>query len=106
MSNKHLSLHDFKKWFVEQKDMSDFFSIGLDRESPYEEYIGKEVRPKVSDTKLLERIETEDDAEVLVDEFIENGGSVLSIEDKKIQIEVESGSFYIPRFCVRIRKDC
>lgn len=105
MSNKRLSLHDFKKWFAEQQDMKDFFNIGMGNTDPYEEFIGKEVRSKVSEAKLLERIETEDDPEMLIADFLENGGSVLSIEGKKMQVEVESGTFLIPRFCVKIQKD-
>jgi hypothetical protein len=105
MSTRRLSLHDFKNWLVEQKDLSEFFNIGMDREDPYEKYIGKEVRTKVSEQKLLERIETEDDAEIVVAEFAENGGAVLSVEEKRIQIEVDSGTFFLPRFCVKIMKD-
>lgn len=105
MGNSHLSLQDFKNWLSTQKELSDFFNLGLsDQQDPNEKYMGKEVYTKVSESKLFERIETEDDAQILVAEFIENGGTVLSIEDKKIQIEVDSGSFYIPRFCVKIKK--
>lgn len=105
MSNKRLSLHEFKSWLSDQRDLKDFFKLGLNKEDPYDKYIGKEVRTKVSEKKLLERIETEDDPEVLVSDFIDNGGTVLVVEDKKIQIEVESGVFSIPRFCVKIQKD-
>jgi hypothetical protein len=102
MSNKPLSLFDFKNWLSGQKDLSEFFSIGLDKENPEEKYVGKEAKSKVSEQKLLERIETEESPEVLVSEFLENGGTVLAVEGKKIQIETESGTFYLPRFCVRI----
>jgi len=105
MSAKRLSVHDFKNLLSEQKDLSEFFNIGLDKENPYDKYIGNEVYSKVSEQKLLDRIETEEDAETLVREFLEDGGTVLGIEGKKIQIEVESGSFEIPRFCVKIRKE-
>lgn len=105
MSTRRLSLHDFKNWLAGQKDLSDFFNIGMDREDPYEKYIGKEVRTKVSEQKLLERIETEDDAETLVTEFVENGGAILSVEEKRVQIEVDSGTFFLPRFCIKIMKD-
>lgn len=105
MSTRRLSVHDFKNWLAGQKDLSDFFNIGLDKEDPYERYIGKEVRTKVSEQKLLEKIETEDDAEMCVAEFVENGGTVVMVEGKKVQIEVESGTFYLPRFCVKIQKD-
>lgn len=102
-ANKQFSLHNFKNWLAEQKDLSDFFNIGLD-ENPNDKYVGKEVRSKVGDKKLLDRIETEDDPETLVQEFLEEGGTILAVEDKRVQIEVDSGSFYIPRFCVKIIK--
>ena len=101
---KQLSLNDFKNWLSEQNGMSEFFNISKDPEDPNERFIGNEVRPKVSEGKLLERIKTEEDAEQLVQEFIEDGGVVLSIEGKKVNIQVESGEFALPRFCVRIRK--
>lgn len=105
MTNRPLSLKDFKNWLAEDKDLTDFFNIGREPEDPYERFIGKAVRPKVSEKKLLERIETEDDAESLVVEFVEEGGTILAVEEKRVHIEVESGSFYIPRFCVKIQKD-
>jgi hypothetical protein len=104
MSTNRLSLHEFKKWFSEQKDMSNFFNIGLDREDPNDKFIGKEVKSKVSDQKLLERIETEDDPDILVAEFLETGGTILAVEEKKVHVEVESGTFFIPRFCVKVKK--
>lgn len=105
MTKRPLSVSDFKKWISEQKDLSDFFNIGLDKEDPKEKYIGNGVRSKVGEKKLLERIETEDDHETVVREFLEDGGTLLSIEPKKVQIEVESGTFYIPRFCVKVQKN-
>ncbi len=107
MNNKPISLKEFKNWFAEQKDMSDFFNINRDNEieDPNEKYIGNKCRSKVGEQKLLAKIDTEDDAETLVREFMEEGGTILIIEDKKLQIEVESGTFYIPKFCVKIRKD-
>jgi transcription antitermination factor NusG len=105
MSNMRLSLHDFKNWLAGQKDLSDFFNIGLDKEDPYERFIGKEVQPKVSEQKILERIETEDDPEIIVSEFMDTGGTILTVDGKKVQIEVDSGTFFLPRFCVRVLKE-
>lgn len=105
MNNRPLSLRDFKKWIAEQKDLSEFFNVGLDKEDPNDQYIGNAVRSKVGEKKLLERIETEDDPDTLVREFLEDGGTVLQLETKRVQIEVESGSFYVPRFCVKIQKN-
>jgi len=104
MTNRPLSIKDFKNWLSEQQGVSEFFNI-KEPENPLEKYIGKEVRPKVSESKLLQRIETDDDPETLVQEFVTDGGTVLSVEGKRVNVEVESGEFSIPRFCVRIRKD-
>ena len=100
MTNRYRSISDFKDWFSDQQGMSDFFNI----QDPNEKYIGNPVKPKVSEGKLLEKIECEDDAEQLVAEFKAKGGTVLFVEGKKVHVEVESGEFLIPRFCVKIKK--
>jgi hypothetical protein len=103
--HKRISLQDFKNWISEQKDLSSFFNIGAEPENPYDKYVGKMVRTKVGKNKLMERVESEDNAETLIDEFIEEGGTILCVEDKRVHIEVDSGEFYVPRFCVKIVKD-
>jgi len=103
--NKKISLQDFKNWIAEQKDLSSFFNLGIDQENPYDKYVGKSVRTKVSKNKLMEKVDTDNDAESLIDEFIEEGGTIIAVEEKRIQIEVESGEFYLPRFCVKINKN-
>ena len=103
MNNRPLSISDFKNWLSEQQEMSEFFNI-QEPENPYEKYIGKEVRPKVSKGKLLEKMQTDDDPETLVQEFVVDGGTVLAVEGKQMSIEVESGEFLLPRFCVKVRK--
>ncbi|MEN6293392.1 MAG: hypothetical protein ABFD07_15435 [Methanobacterium sp.] len=107
MSHKPISLKEFKDWLVEQKDLGEFFSINKDNslEDENEKYIGRECVSKVSEKKLIQKIETEEDPEEMVREFMEEGGSVISVEDKKVQVETELGSFFIPRFCVKIKKD-
>lgn len=104
MDKRHLSVNDFKNWLSEHNDKSDFF-FGQNPEDPNDKYIGNAVRAKVSSKKLLEKIETDDEAESLVAEFVKDGGSILSVEPKRVLIETESGEFYIPRFCVKIIKD-
>lgn len=98
------NLHEFKKWITEQKELSDFFNVGMGKEDPNEKYVGSALRSKVGERKLLERIETEDDPETCVYEFIEDGGTLLAVEGKKVLVEVESGTFYVPRFCVKVQK--
>jgi hypothetical protein len=103
--NKRISLQDFKNWIAEQKDLSSFFNLGIDQESPYDKYVGKSVRTKVGKNKLMEKVHTDSDAETLIDEFMEEGGTIITVEEKRIQIEVESGEFSLPRFCVKIAKE-
>ncbi len=105
MTNRPLSINDFKNWLSEQQGMSEFFNIGKGLDDPDEKYIGNEARSKVSEQKLLEKIETDDDAELLVQEFLTDGGTVLAIEGKRVTVEVESGEFVVPRFCIKIRKE-
>lgn len=105
MRNRPISLQDFKHWLSDQKDVSEFF-VGNEMSSdPYEKYIGKAVGPKVSKNKIQERMETSDDPEQLLEEFFEEGGTILGVEGKNVSIEVESGEFSVPRFCVKIVKD-
>lgn len=106
MNNKPVSLKEFKNWLADQKDLGSFFSINRDTdEDPNEKYIGSVCKSKVGEQKLLEKIETEDDPETVIREFLEEGGSVIMMEGKKVQIEVESGTFTVPRFCIKIRKE-
>ncbi len=105
MDNKrYLSVGDFKNWLSEQNDASEFFR-GQVPTDPNEKYVGASVRSKVSRKKLLEKVETENDAEQLICEFMNEGGSVLSVEPKKVQVKVGSGEFCIPRFCVKMIKE-
>ena len=106
---KPISLHDFKNWLSNQPDMNEFFNIGAmsedEPERKYQKYIGCDVVAKVSSRKLIEKIETEgSDPEALIEEFVADGGVVSDVEGKNVIIEVESGSFSLPRFCVTLRK--
>lgn len=106
MNQKPLSLKEFKDWLSSHQDgLSEFFSINREQMDEQDEFVGKEVKAKVGEEKLLERIETEDDPVQLVQEFLESGGTILSVEGKRFSIEVESGEFTIPRFCTRIIKE-
>ncbi len=99
MSKKSdLSLDDFKKWMDEQ----DGATKNLHAES--QDLIGVEVASKVSAVKLISKIETEaGDEEELAEEFAEHGGIILEATDKKLFIEVKSGSFYLHRKYVNIK---
>ena len=100
------SLNEFKDWLSKQSDLSEFFDLSArTTDNKHDQMIGCEVYAKVSAKKLLERIRPEEgDATVLVDDLLENGGMILGFEGKDLLVEVEAGSFYIPRFCVRLVK--
>jgi hypothetical protein len=104
--NPSFSLDDFKNWLSKEADLSEFFALSSRMGSkPGDELIGREVYAKVSPKKLLEKIKPEEgDPETLVEELVENGGMILSLNGKDLLIEVDSGSFLMPRFCVRLVK--
>lgn len=100
------SVHEFKDWMAKQPGVSDFFDLNNRMEpQPEDEFIGREVYPRVSESKLLRKIQPEEgDAEDLVEDLCENGGMILGTNGKDLLIEVGCGSFYIPRFCLKIKK--
>lgn len=102
------SIGDFKHWLSQQKDLQEFFNLTSpiqSEETEAEKLIGRAIVAKVSRRKLVERITAEDgDAVMLIDEFVSDGGTIIGL-GKDIQVEVESGTFSIPRFCVRLVKD-
>lgn len=102
MTNRPLSVQAFKEWMSEQKDLTDFFNIGLDKEE--DDNVGKVAKAKVNENVLAKKIETDDDVSSLIHEFVENGGTIIDVQDKKVQIEVESGTFTLPIFCIKIQK--
>lgn len=103
------SMSDFKKWLSQQSDVSDFFDIKEEEEehqAKHANLVGSEAKPRVSKHKLMERIESDEgEAETVIDDFIENGGVVSDLSGKNLLIEVDSGSFYIPRFCVKLLRN-
>lgn len=104
MKDKIINFKEFKNWINEQ-DLGNYFNIGLDKEDPDEKYVGTVAQSKVSEKKLLERVETDEDPVTIIREFLEEGATIIAIEPKKITLEVESGTFTIPRFCVSMGKE-
>jgi hypothetical protein len=96
---RNFSLDGFKKFISEQDEtLSNFFDVKEEENS----LVGKQVFSKVSSKKLLEKIDAEQGKpETLVNDFIENGGTINDTKDKTLLIEVNSGVFYIPRFFVK-----
>ena len=103
MGKRQFCINEFKDWLSKQKDLSEFFNITEEEVKTKYDFVDKEVSSKVGMKKLLERINPkEGDAEVLVEDLIENGGVIRGAKGKDLLIEVSSGSFYIPRFCIKI----
>lgn len=105
---KKLSLHDFKNWLSDQDSngcMKEFFNIEpVDAENPYAKYIGCEVKSKVSERKLYDKVEADGDQDELIYEFVQNGGTIVETNGKMLTVETEVGQLTLPRFCVKIRK--
>lgn len=101
---RQFTLQEFKSWLSNQKDTSKFFNLSVEAQDQYDEYVGRAVKPRVCENKMLAKIKCDDDPQTLIQEFIENGGEVVSVDNKEAYIEVNSGNFYLPRFCVKIKK--
>lgn len=96
------SLYEFKDWMSKQDTSS--FGFAKQSDEPHE-YCGKETYPKVSKGKMMNRVISDDPmVEEYIDEFIEDGGTILEVNGKLLTIETFSGAFALPRFCVRIKK--
>jgi hypothetical protein len=101
--SKYISLQAFKSWLSEQKDLSQFFDLDAQEETQ-NKYVGSMIRSKVGKQKLMERIQADANQEQMVEEFLSEGGSIVSVEGKAVRVEVASGEFIIPRFCVKLIK--
>ncbi len=101
MGNKK-SVSGFKDWLSSQEEMTTFFNIRNESTDLNDEYCGRSCFSKVSRTKLLDIVETTDDVSVIVKEFLKEGGSVLKVEGKTVSVEVNAGTFVIPRFAIKI----
>lgn len=91
------SLDDFKKWM---RNHSDDVPEKMDRKPSA---IGVSVESKIGSKKLAETISSDDDSDLyeLAIEFRHNGGLVIDVDGKNFLIEVDNGSFWIPRHYVR-----
>lgn len=88
-----LSLDDFKKWM---KNHSTDESPSIERQK--NPLIGIQVESKIPAKRLIHKIEEQSgDPVKLVQDFIENGGTITESEDKRFCIKVDSGCFYVHR---------
>jgi hypothetical protein len=103
-SSPGFSIYQFKKWLDENE--SGLPTLNLNKiETDIDKTLGSKVYPKVSDSKILERMEDMSGAkkEVFLTEFKSNA-TVAKSYGKRVTILTESGTFSIPRFCVNIEK--
>lgn len=90
MYRNDFSVDDFKKWI--EKDH---------KVTPKDEAIGGLVESVVSNKRLAAKMVVEDgDQEELIEDFRKNGGKIIDVQAKGFLIEVNAGSFFIPKFYV------
>lgn len=102
------SIDNFKNWLSKQDGMDNFFSLSESdevQEDPRTKFLGRLVEAKVSREKIEETIEVDSGtSDEVIKEFMENGGTISDIAGRNLFIEVANGSFYLPRFCVKVLK--
>jgi len=88
------SLNDFKKWMSKQK-------VEYVRKPRYKGYFAES---KLGFKRLVGKIEAEDGILIeLAKDFRKNGGIILDCaSDNLLTIEVNAGTFRIPKFFVKI----
>lgn len=93
----NFSLQDFKKWMHEHA--TNEFVL-----APQKKGVGVEVEPRVNLKRLVARMEPEEGETLeLAREFKKNGGRIAELDGSLCMVEVENGSFIIPRVCIRKR---
>ena len=92
------SLNDFKKWMASQNDAPSHHEKA--RRSPY---IGLQVESKLGVKRLVHKMLASEDCDVheLAQDFRREGGIVVGAEGENLVIEVDSGTFQLPKFFVR-----
>ena len=100
------NFNEFKDWFTKQGDVEEFFEIDKENDNPLSKFVGHDTTSKVSKNKLLETIESASGDEVeLIDEFYQDGGVITDVNGKNLCIKTNSGSFELPRFCVKVLRN-
>lgn len=98
----NFSMTEFKEWMSQQAELSEFFNIS-DRKDESNSIVGSFASHKVSRKKLLERIEESDgDPKRQIADLMENGAEIVGTNGKNVILEVNSGVFQLPRFCIRL----
>lgn len=97
------SLHEFRSWLAKQTqpkaDRSKKHSESCD------ECVGKRVEARLGIERLKQKIaegNQVDNAEALAVEFKEEGGTIVAVKDLLVEVQVESGKFFIPQIYTRM----
>jgi len=90
------SLGDFKKWMASQ-------SKPTPKARGHAELVGMHVESKISIKRLMTKMTADEgDLTELANDFRQNGGTIVdSDKDDNVLIEVDAGSFTIPKFFVK-----
>jgi hypothetical protein len=95
MDEPKFSLDDFKHWMKNQNEY-------VYKMSKSNVLIGIMVESKFASMRLKNKIFPEDgDLCELAKDFKDGGGKIIHVDGKSFLIEVNSGTFYIPRQYVR-----
>lgn len=71
-------------------------------ERPEDPSIGREVEPRYSQRKMIDRIETQEGDDLdNIREFSRSGGTIRDVTGDLFLVEVDGGSFLVPKVCCR-----
>jgi hypothetical protein len=97
--NEKFSFDDFKRWIKSQDQRQDARPV-------QKTFLGTWVESKINTKKLMSKMCSESgDVEELALDFKRDGGIVIDVEGKEFIIEVDSGTFTIPRNYVKRKED-
>lgn len=90
--NNNYLFSNFKKWLNNQSEEKE-------NKKPY---VGLSVKSKITESKLLSKIEpVEGELADLAEEFYNYGGNISEIDGSQFLIETDHGSFFINRIYVK-----
>lgn len=94
------SLNDFKRWMASQKHQTP-------ESARKSRLVGAFAESKIGAKRLLNHMTVEEgEAAELARDFRRYGGTVREVDrDSNLLIEVESGSFRVPKFFCRVSQD-
>jgi len=92
------SLNDFRRWMASQSQPTERKKSRL---------VGCYAESKINARRLANHITVEDgELDELARDFRKHGGIVKDVDrDNNVLIEVQSGTFHVPTFFVRVNQD-